>query len=137
MINPNLLPFVAAAIVMMLGILHLLYTLHDFGAAPRYFKPQKTELLNDMRATKTALAPNGHDYWQGVLGFHLSHSLGVLLFALLICLSTIYGITWLKPVLIAVGAIYASISYRCWFHIPTISVSVATVILIVDWFLWL
>ena len=128
----NALPLVAAAILGVLGVLHLVYTARDFGARPRYFKPLKAELLNDMRQTKTALAPKGRDYWSGILGFHLSHSVGVLLFALLICVSTLYGIDWLKPVLIGVGAIYASISYRCWFHIPTISVSLATTLLVIN-----
>jgi len=117
----------------LLGFLHLGYTVHDFGARPRYFRPQNGAVLVEMRQTKIGLAPNGRDYWSGILGFHLSHSLGVLLFALLICLASTYGITWLKPLLVGVGATYASISYRCWFHIPTIGVSLATVLLIVGW----
>ena len=119
--------------MVLLGLLHLGYTVHDFGARPRYFRPQNAELLTDMREAKTALAPHGRDYWSGILGFHLSHSLGVLQYALLIYLATTFGISWLKPVLVGVGISYGLISYRCWFRIPTIGVSIATALLIIGW----
>ena len=91
------LAFAAAAIMAVLGLLHLAYTLHDFGTRPRYFSPKNAALLDAMRETRTALAPEGRDYWSGILGFNLSHSIGVLLFALLITLATAYQILWLQP----------------------------------------
>jgi hypothetical protein len=127
------LAYAAAVIMALLGVLHLVYTLYDFGPKPLYFRPSDASVLEAMRVTRTNLAPDGRDYWSGVLGFNLSHSIGVLLFALLISVATQYGIGWLKPVLVAVGIIYAAISYRCWFNIPTTGIGLATVLLIVGW----
>jgi hypothetical protein len=129
----TVLPFAAAAVMTLLGALHLVYTLHDFGPRPRYFRPKDASLLAAMRVTRTALAPGGRDYWSGVLGFNLSHGIGVLLFALLIALATLYEITWLKPALVAVGAAYAAISYRCWFRVPTAGILLATALMAAGW----
>ena len=127
------LAFAAAAIMAVLGLLHLAYTLHDFGTRPRYFSPKNAALLDAMRETRTALAPEGRDYWSGILGFNLSHSIGVLLFALLITLATAYQILWLQPALVVVGGLYVTISFRCWFRVPTISALVATGLMIAGW----
>ncbi len=125
----------AAGIMTLLGALHVAYTLHDFGSKPRFFSPRDARLLEAMRATQTAIAPNGRDYWSGVLGFNLSHSIGVLLFALLIVVAMQYGIAWLKPILVVTGLSYAAISYRCWFPIPTIGITLATALLIAGWWM--
>jgi hypothetical protein len=129
----TVLAFAAAALVAMLGALHLAYTLIDFGPRPRYFRPTDLALLESMQSAKTAIAPAGRDYWSGVLGFNLSHSIGVMLLALLIAIATVYEIAWLKPVLVSVGITYAIISYRCWFHIPTICILLATALMIAGW----
>jgi hypothetical protein len=55
---------------------------HDIGPRPRYFRPRDAQLLDEMRRTRTAIGPGGRDFWSGVLGFNLSHGLGVLKFAL-------------------------------------------------------
>jgi hypothetical protein len=117
----NLLAMMSAGIFAVLGALHLVYTLHDFGERPRYFRPKDSSLLPAMRQTHMALAPRGRDYWSGILGFNLSHSIGVLLFALFIVVADQYRIMWLKPILVAVGAILAAIACRCWFRIPMLA----------------
>jgi hypothetical protein len=127
------LAYAAATIMALLGVLHLFYTLYDFGPRPRYFRPSDPSVLQALRLTRTQLAPDGRDYWSGVLGFNLSHSVGVLLFALLISVATHDGIDWLKPVLVAVGVVYAAISYGCWFNIPTGGIALATALLIFGW----
>ena len=128
------LVFASVAIMGLLGILHLIYTLRDFGS-PRYFCPQDAQLLEAMRRTRTALAPGGRDYWSGVLGFNLSHSLGVLMFALLVYLATSYHIDWLKPGLVAIGIAYAAIAYRCWFRVPMAGSLLAVALMVVGWLL--
>lgn len=128
-----ILAHIAAALVAFLGVLHLAYTLHDFGPRPRYFRPSDERLLETLRAAKTAIAPNGRDYWSGVLGFNLSHSVGVMLFALLMVVASLHAVTWLKPLLVAVGIIYGLISYKCWFIVPTVGIFTATALLIVGW----
>jgi hypothetical protein len=127
--------YLAAAIMAGLGCLHLLYTWRDFGDRPRYFRPQDRALLEAMKSTRTNIGPNGRDYWSGVLGFNLSHSLGLLMFALLIALATFYRIIWLEPLLIAIGLAYATIAWRCWFAVPMIGVLVAALFMTVGWLL--
>src|SRR5215475_12489838 len=66
------LAFAPVAVTAVLGTLHLVNTLHDFGSRSRYFCPRDWRLLEGMRRSRTAIAPR-RDYWSGVLGFNLSH----------------------------------------------------------------
>ena len=127
------LAYVAALIYATLGALHGLYALRDFGGRPRYFRPKDAAVLEAMRATTTAIAPQGRDYWSGIMGFHLSHSIGVLLFALLIVISARYQIGWLMPVMAGVGALFTVIAWRCWFNIPMIGSAIGTVLIVLAW----
>ncbi len=128
------LPAIAAALIFTtLGSLHAVYTLYDIVKQPRYFRPKDRTLIEAMQATKMALAPQGHDFWSALLGFHLSHSLGIMLFALLIAVADTYAIDWLMPVLSAVGALLTLIAWRCWFHVPMIGCLVGTVLIAVAW----
>ena len=129
----NFLTIMSAGIFAVLGALHLVYTLHDFGERPRYFRPADRALLAAMRKTHTAIAPAGRDYWSGILGFNLSHSVGLLLFALLIVVAAQYQIAWLKPILTAVGAAFAAIAWRCWFHIPMLGSLIGTALMMAAW----
>jgi hypothetical protein len=125
--------YASAALFALLGMMHLVYTLRDFGPRPRSFVPQDRALLDAMRQTRTALAPDGRDYWSGILGFHLSHSIGVLLLAVLIIVATGYQIGWLKAGLMIVAAIYAAISARCWFRVPTAGILLAALLMGLGW----
>jgi hypothetical protein len=127
------LSFGAAALMAVLGMMHLIYTLIDFGNAPKYFRPVDENLFVRMRETKTAIAPQGRDYWSGVLGFNLSHSIGLMLFGLLIGVGTIYEIHWLKPILVTTGLLFTAISYRCWFIWPTMGAGLASGLLVLSW----
>jgi hypothetical protein len=125
--------YAAAAIFAFLGIMHLVYTLRDFGPRPRSFVPHDRALFHAMRQTRTALAPDGRDYWSGILGLHLSHSIGVLLLAVSITVATTHQIGWLKAGLMVVAAIYAAISVRCWFRVPTVGILLATLLMGLGW----
>ena len=125
--------YLAAGVLATLAVLHLVYTIHDAAFAPRYFVPRDRTLLERMRATTVVLAPGGRDYWTALIGFHLSHSIGVMLFALLIVLATAYPIAWLKPLLVAVGVVYTVIAWRCWFRIPLAGCAAATVLMAIGW----
>lgn len=127
------LPFLAAGILATLAVLHLAYAIHDIVAEPRYFSPRDQSLLAPMRATRNALTPTGRDYWSALLGFHLSHSIGVLLFALLIVLATLHEIDWLKVGLICLGGVFTWIAWRFWFHIPLYGCAAATVLMLAGW----
>jgi hypothetical protein len=127
------LPFLAAAILATLGTLHLIYTIRDFALGPRYFAPRDHLLLERMRATHLALAPNGHDFWTTLVGFHFSHSIGVLLFALLIVIASLHQIDWPKLLLVGVGVAFTWVAWRCWFHIPLIGCATATALMAAGW----
>lgn len=129
----RMLPLAAAGILATLATLHLIYTVHDFAFAPRYFSPRDASLLAPMKATRNALTPTGRDYWSALLGFHFSHSIGVLLFALLIVLAGSLEIDWLKVLLVCLGVVYTWIAWRCWFHIPLIGCALATSLMIAGW----
>ena len=131
----NVLAMMSAGVFAILGTLHLVYTLRDFGEKPRYFRPVDRSLLPAMRQTFMAIAPGGRDYWSGILGFNLSHSVGVLLFALLIVVTAQYRIIWLEPILVAVGGMFAAIAWRCWFRIPMLGCLVGTALMIAGWVL--
>lgn len=122
---------VSAAIYGLLGLVHAAYTFHDIWRRPRYFRPRDHELVAALRDTTVALAPGGHSFWTASLGFHLSHSIGVLLFALLILISGSTGTGWLLPLLIVISMIYSLIAWRFWFHIPLMGCLLATASLIV------
>jgi hypothetical protein len=131
----NLLPLGAAGIFALLGALHLIYTLSDMFGRPRYFAPRDPALLEAMRATRIALAPGGRDMWSVYMGFNLTHSLSVLLLALLIVLAVVLPLPALKLPVIALGLLVTLISWACFFHIPTIACAVASALMIVGWVL--
>jgi hypothetical protein len=129
------LPLAAAAIIGVLGMLHLIYTVRDIVSRPRYFVPRDPVLLEAMRGTQIALAPNGHDYWSVLLGIHLTHSIGLLLFALLIALTVITPLPALKPLMIGLGLVLTFIAWKFFFHIPMIGCAIATALMIAGWLL--
>src|SRR5262245_34795591 len=127
------LPLAAAAIIGTLGSIHLIYTLRDLVSRPRYFVPRDPTLLEAMRGTQIALAPNGHDYWSVLLGIHLTHSIGLLLFALLIVLTVVTPLPALQPVMIGLGLVLTVIAWQFFFHIPLIGCAIATALMIAGW----
>jgi hypothetical protein len=127
------LPFLAAGILATLAVLHLAYTIHDFMFEPRYFSPRDQSLLAPMRATRNALTPTGRDYWSALLGFHMSHSIGVMLFALLIVLANLHQTDWLKLFLVCLGGVFTWIAWRFWFHIPFYGCAAATTLMLAGW----
>ena len=129
----NLLPLAAAAIFAVLGALHLAYTLSDMFGRPRYFVPRDAALLEAMRTTRIALAPGGRDFWTVYLGFNITHSLFLLLLALLIVLTGLIPLPALKLPGIGLGLSLTLISWACFFHIPTTGCAVATALMILGW----
>ncbi|PJK30081.1 LIC_13387 family protein [Minwuia thermotolerans] len=125
----DILFFLAAGIYAALGGLHLLYALNDIVRGPKYFRPRDRALLEGMQQTTTAIVPKGHDFWRNILGFHLSHSLGAMLFALLIVLAAGDATPWLEYPALAVSALYTLIAWRFWFSVPLIGCALATVLL--------
>lgn len=110
---------IAGGIILgVLGTLHLIYTLRDLTGRPRFFAPRDVEMLEAMQRTTAGIAPKGRDYWQALLGFHISHSLAVLMAAGIVIGASVSGPVWLGFTGLAVTLIYAFLSWRFWFAIP-------------------
>lgn len=107
-----------AAVLALLGALHLVYTLRDLFGRTRYFAPRDAALLDAMRQTTAGIAPRGRDYWQALLGFHISHSFAVLMAAGIVGAAATTGLKWLLLTGLAITLVYAFLSWRFWFAIP-------------------
>lgn len=105
-------------VLALLGILHLIYTLRDLFGRPRFFAPRDAALLAAMQQTRAGIAPGGRDYWQALLGFHVSHSLAVLMAAGIVATASLSGDLWLGLGGLAITLIYALLAWRFWFNIP-------------------
>ncbi|UMZ14415.1 hypothetical protein I9018_12270 [Pseudomonas sp. MPFS] len=114
-----------AAIVLLLGTLHLIYTF-----ATDKFQPRDPALAERMRAVAPVISAQT-SLWRAWIGFNASHSLGAMLFGL------VYGyLAWLHPELLqqAPGLLYLGLAFLAglwvlavlyWFRIPLVGISLA------------
>lgn len=117
----------SAAIVGVLGTIHLIYTFRG-----QRFEPRDPDLLQRMQQVSPRITRET-TLWRAGLGFHASHSLGAMLFA------SVYLYLALEPqrfllqsaVLLALGMLYLLamllLARLYWFRVPLLGVSVATV----------
>ncbi len=111
-----------ALLFLILGALHFRLTVADMKA-PKHFVPEKRELLEEMKATRIAMRKDVKNFWLSYLGFHLSHSIGVIFYALavLYCALARPDILYdmhVRLALVVVGAAYVLIARTFWFVIP-------------------
>lgn len=105
-------------VVALLGLVHLFYTLRDLAGPPKYFAPNDRELLDAMKRARVRLSPGGHDFWRAMLGFHISHSIAVIMVGGLATWGAATGETAMQAIALALTLIYAVIARRFWFAIP-------------------
>ena len=114
-----------AALMGLLGTLHIVYTFFT-----NKLEPRDAATATAMKATNPVLTRRVN-FWDGWIGFNASHGLGIVLFAgtyLLLavghmsCLRDSRALTWLP---VAAGAAYLSLG-RYWFRTPIIGLSIAT-----------
>jgi hypothetical protein len=115
----------SAAVVGLLGALHLLYTFHGTRLRPR-----DTHLERQMAVVSPEISRRT-TMWESWIGFNASHSMGALLFALL------YGWFGLaqpefffkSPYLVVVGFLmlagYVLLAKEYWFRIPLTGLVIA------------
>lgn len=125
--------FIAGAgVIIAAGALHMWMALVD-AVRPRYFVPTDRALRQAMEGAHMRLgggaAPSMWRVWRGI---HLTHSLGLLAFGLL-CLAIatydfglVASIDAIRPIAIAVSAVYLAISLRFFFYGPIIITATAT-----------
>lgn len=120
-----------AGIFFLLGVIHGIYTLQDLGE-PRNFTPRDAGLLEAMQQSAVALDPK-INLWKAWLGFHFSHSLGLVMFGgAFLYIGIFHSILFSQsPLLqgcsILVSAVYLVLSLKFWFSKPAIGSGIATV----------
>ena len=118
----NWLAAAGAFIFFLLGALHLRMTVADMKE-PRRFVPAKRELLRELQETRIALRKDIKNFWLSYLGFHFSHSVGVMFYALTVAYCGLVRPDILADMLVRVaivgfGASYVLMSRAFWFIIP-------------------
>ena len=106
-----------------LGGLHAIYTVLDLRN-PRRLVPVDPSVAQAMANSALRLPRGGTDMWRAWIGFNLSHSLGLLLFAALAAWAGFRVNTLpvgMMPVLSLIGCIYLVLAMRYWFRIPAIN----------------
>jgi hypothetical protein len=103
------------------------------------FEPRDTELLELLKSGRTSLSKTGN-MWNGIRGFHLSHSLGLVVYGGLYITLALENNSFLKsstPLnlgLFIIPAIYILLAHRFWFSVPRNSFIVAVCFLVMSVF---
>jgi len=122
----SLLIVASAAIVFVLGALHLLYTFRG-----RKLHPRDAETLRAMQQS-TLWITRRATVWQTWIGFNASHSVGLVLFALiygylaLAAPGLLFGSLFLRGVGLALLLAYVVVARRYFFSVPFRGVVLAT-----------
>ena len=116
------------AVILFLGSVHLVYTFFTNN-----FSPTDDQLEIRMKQVPPRISSD-MTMWKAWIGFHLSHSLGLLMFGLIYGYLTVWRWDVLQKsfFLAALGLLllvgYASLARIFWFRAPLIAVSVATLL---------
>ena len=87
------------------------------------FEPQDAELLARLKGSRTSMSKTGN-VWRGIQGFHLSHSVGLVVFGSLYIALALENSSYLKQSitmnlgLFIVPIVYAYLAHRFWFSVP-------------------
>ncbi|MAW79422.1 MAG: hypothetical protein CMI63_04240 [Parvularcula sp.] len=111
-----------AFIFFLLGALHLRITVADMKE-PKKFAPANRALLPALMNTRIAMRKDVKNFWLSYLGFHFSHSVGLMFYALTVAYCGIVRPDILADVvvrvaIVAFGASYVLMSRAFWFVIP-------------------
>jgi hypothetical protein len=123
-----LLVAASAAIIALLGVVHLLYTFRGVKLHPR-----DATLVAAMRQVSPVLTRQT-TMWKAWVGFNASHSFGAMLFGAvygylaLVHGAFLFGSWYLQLVGLAMLAGYAFLGRRYWFSVPFRCIVLATVL---------
>lgn len=111
-----------AFIFFALGALHLRMTVADMKE-PKRFVPAKRELLEELKATRIALRKDVKNFWLSYLGFHFSHSVGVMFYGATVIYCAlvrpdILPDIYVRIAIVVFGASYVLMARAFWFVIP-------------------
>ena len=118
--------FASASVIGLLGLVHLLYTFHGDKFDPRDAAlTAALQTVSPRISRQTTMA-------RAAKGFHASHSLGALLFALVYGYLALYQSAllqqsaFLRLLGLAVLLAYLALAQRYWFKIPLMGIGLAT-----------
>jgi hypothetical protein len=121
----------SAAIVMLLGLIHLLYTFHGPKLLPR-----DRDLLARMQEVSPVITRET-TMWKAWIGFNASHSYGAILFGAVygyLCLEHrvfLFQSTFLLSLGLLLLGGYAFLGKRYWFHVPFRGILLATALYVI------
>jgi len=126
------------AVFGVLGVLHTIYTLLDLRN-PRRLAPVDPSVAHAMANSALRLSGGRTDMWRAWIGFNFSHSLGVLLVAVLALWAgfrtKMLPVGIIMPALTLIGCVYEVLALLYWFRIPAIGVAVGTGCFAAAWIL--
>ncbi len=113
-----------AFIFFALGALHFRMSVADLKD-PKRFIPAKRGLLEELQNTRMNFREDLKDFWRTSLGFHFSHSIGVMFYALVVAYCALARpdilVDFMARIAIVVfGASYVLMARAFWFIIPFI-----------------
>jgi len=120
----------SAAVILLLGLIHLLYTFRGHKLYPR-----DAELEARLRDVSPVITRQT-TMWKAWVGFNASHSFGAIFFGVVYgYLSLAHGeLLFGSPFLLSVGLLlllgYAFLGKRYWFSVPFRGIVVATVLFV-------
>lgn len=89
----------------------------------RKFEPKDPELLEKLKQSRTGMSNTGN-IWNGVRGFHISHSLGLIIFGGFYVTLAVENSSYLKSSmflnggLFVVPIIYIILAHKFWYNVP-------------------
>lgn len=120
------------SVFIVLGIGHAALML--FGTK---FEPRDPNLLAQLKSNKAGLSKTGN-LWNGIKGFHLSHSLGLVIYGGFYATLALENPNYLRSSailnigLLLVPAIYIYLAHQFWFSVPRNCFVVALVLLVLS-----
>ncbi|MDQ3748971.1 MAG: hypothetical protein M3367_08170 [Acidobacteriota bacterium] len=120
---------VGSSIFVLFGAAHGVFTFQDLGN-PRNFTPRDAELRAAMQQATVAFHPK-INLWRAWLGFHFSHSLGLVMFGgAFLYVGIFHPLLFsqsrlLQGCSILVSAVYLVLSLKFWFSKPAIGSGIA------------
>ncbi len=113
-----------ALLFFVLGALHFRLTVLDLKD-PKRFVPANPDLLEELQKTRINLRKDVKNYWLSTLGFHFSHSIGILFYATVVLYCAllrpdILADMYVRVAIVVFGASYVLMSRAFWFIIPLI-----------------
>jgi len=133
----TILVILGGAVFGVLGGLHAIYTLVDLRK-PRRLVPADPAVAQAMANTTVRMTRGRTDMWRAWVGFNLSHSLGLLLFAGLAIWAGSRINTFpagIIPALTLIGCIYVVLAVGYTFRVPAIGVAIGTACFAAAWIL--